>query len=114
VSALSSSLSSKHSIINDLRASKKILSQELDTAKRNIKVLEGDHEVLKAGYDKAMDKAVHVGCLLMKKPSVVAPDDIVADVLAASGIAAKALAPVNPRLIPLLEVLLPKCMMYCK
>jgi hypothetical protein len=34
------------------------MSQELETGKWNIKVLEGDREILQAGYDKAMDKVV--------------------------------------------------------
>jgi chromosome segregation ATPase len=93
-SVLSSSLSTKNSIIRDLQASKKFLSQELDTAKRNIQVLEGNHEVLKAGYDKAMDKAIRAGRLLMKRPGVVVSDDIVADVLAAT---VKTPAPSGPR-----------------
>lgn len=40
MSALNNSLSSKDSTIKDLRASKKFLSQELDTAKHNIRFLE--------------------------------------------------------------------------
>jgi hypothetical protein len=35
---------------------------------------------LKAQRDKAMDKVVRVGQILMRRPSVVVPDDIVADV----------------------------------
>jgi hypothetical protein len=38
----------------------------------------------KAWCDKAMDKAVRAGRILMTRPSVVVPDDIVADVLAMS------------------------------
>jgi hypothetical protein len=76
VSALSSSLSFKDSTIRDLHASKKFLSQELDTEKWNIKVLEGDCEVLKAWYDKA----IRVGRLLMKKLGVMVLDGIVANV----------------------------------
>jgi chromosome segregation ATPase len=78
VSSLSSSLSSKDSTIRDLRASKKFVSQELETAKRNIKVLENEREILKVGYNKVMDKAVRTDHLLMKKPGVVVPDDIIA------------------------------------
>ena len=97
VSSLSSSLSSKDSTIKDLHALKKFLSQELDTAKQNIKVLEGDCEVLKAGYDKAMDKAVRAGFLLMKKPGVVVPDDIVIDVQVVLRTAAKAPSSSGPK-----------------
>jgi hypothetical protein len=97
VLALSSSLFSKDSSIRDLRCSNKFLSRELDTAKWNIKVLEGDCEVLKAGYDKARDKVIHTGHLLMKRLGVVVSNDIVADVQAASGTASKAPAPGGPR-----------------
>jgi hypothetical protein len=38
---------------------------------------------MKALCDKAMDKAVRVGRILMKRPGVMVHDDIVADVLAA-------------------------------
>jgi hypothetical protein len=38
---------------------------------------------LKAQRDKAMDKAVRTGRILMRRPSVMVPDDIVADVKAA-------------------------------
>jgi hypothetical protein len=37
---------------------------------------------LKAQRDKAMDKAIRAGRILMRRPSVVVPDDIVADVKA--------------------------------
>lgn len=96
MSALSSSLFSKDSSIRDLRCSKKFLSR-VDTAKQNIKVLEGDCEVLKAGYDKARDKVIRTGRLLMKRPGVVVSNDIVADVQAASGTTSKAPAPGGPR-----------------
>jgi hypothetical protein len=39
---------------------------------------------MKAPCDKAMDKAVRASRILMKRPVVVVPNDIVADVLAAS------------------------------
>lgn len=89
--------SSKDSTIQDLRALKTFLSQELDTAKRNIRVLEADREVLKDMYDKAMDKAVRAGFLLMRKPGVVVPGDIVLDVQVVVGTAAKAPAPNGPK-----------------
>lgn len=73
------------------------MSQELDTAKRNIRVLEADREVLKDMYDKAMDKAVRAGFLLMRKPGVVVPGDIVLDVQVVVGTAAKAPAPNGPK-----------------
>jgi hypothetical protein len=39
--------------------------------------------ILKAQRDKAMDKAIRAGRILMRRPGVVVPDDIVADVKAA-------------------------------
>lgn len=96
VSKLSSSLSSKEYTIKDLCASKKFLSQELDVAKHNIKVLQSDRVVLQAAYDKAMDKAIRAGRILMKRPRVVVPEDNVADVLAASGTVARGPAPSEP------------------
>jgi hypothetical protein len=41
---------------------------------------------MKAMYDKAMDKVIHAGRILMRRPGVVMPEDIVADVLAAPAI----------------------------
>jgi hypothetical protein len=38
---------------------------------------------LKAQRDKAMDKAIRTGRILMRRPGVVVSDDIVADVKAA-------------------------------
>jgi hypothetical protein len=60
VSRLSTLLSSKDSIIKELRASKKLVTQELEVARHNIKALEDDRVVMKAMCDKAMDKAVRV------------------------------------------------------
>jgi hypothetical protein len=37
---------------------------------------------MKAMCDKEMDKAVRTGRILMRRPGVVVPEDIVADVLA--------------------------------
>jgi hypothetical protein len=51
---------------------------------------------MKAWCNKAMDKAVRVGCLLMKRPGVVVPDDIVDDVVAASGTSSKPSASSGP------------------
>jgi hypothetical protein len=47
------------SVIKELRASKKLVTQELEAACLNIKVLEGDRVVMKVMCDKAMDMAVH-------------------------------------------------------
>jgi hypothetical protein len=78
-------LSSKDSVIKELRASKKLVSQELEIARRDIKLLEDDdHGIMKAMCDKAIDKVIRAGRILMKRPGVVIPKDIVAGVIAAS------------------------------
>jgi hypothetical protein len=56
----------------------------LEIARCNIKVLEDDRGIMKAMCDKAMDKVVRAGRILMKSPGTVVPKDIVADVLATS------------------------------
>jgi hypothetical protein len=75
-------LSTKDSTIKDLRASKKLVAQELEAARLAVKALDDSCTVLKAQRDKAMDKAVRAGRILMRTPRVVVPDDIVADVKA--------------------------------
>jgi hypothetical protein len=75
-------VSSKDSIIKDLRASKRSVAQELEAARLAAKVAEDNCTVLKAQRDKAMDKAIRAGRILMRRPGVVVPDDIVADVKA--------------------------------
>jgi hypothetical protein len=76
-------VSSKDSIIKDLRASKRSVAQELEAAQLASKVVEDKRTALKAQRDKAMDKAIRVGRILMRRPGVVVPDEIVADVKAA-------------------------------
>jgi hypothetical protein len=61
-------VSSKDSVIKDLRASKRSVVQELEAARLAIKV---------------MDKAIRAGWILMRRPGVIVPDDIIADVNAA-------------------------------
>ena len=75
-------VSSKDSIIKDLRASKRSVTQELEVARLAAKVAEDNCAVLKTQRDKAMDKAIRAGRILMRRPGVVVPDDIVADVKA--------------------------------
>ena len=75
-------VSSKDSIIKDLRASKRSVAQELEAARLATKVAEDNCVALKAQRDKAMDKAIHAGRILMRRPGVAVPDDIVADVKA--------------------------------
>jgi hypothetical protein len=72
----------KDSIIKDLCASKRSIAQELEAARLATKVAEDNYAALKAQCDKAMDKAIRVGRILMRRPGVVVPDDIVADVKA--------------------------------
>jgi hypothetical protein len=76
-------VSSKDSIVKDLRASKKLVAQELEAARLATKVAEDHCAILKAQRDKAMNKAIRQGRILMRRPGVVVPDDIVADVKAA-------------------------------
>jgi hypothetical protein len=76
-------VSSKDSIIKDLRASKRSVAQELEAARLATKVAEDNSTILKAQHDKAMDKAIRAGRILMRRLGVVVPDDIVADVKAA-------------------------------
>ena len=77
-------MSSKDSVIKDLRASKRLVAQELEAARLAAKVAEDNCAILKTQRDKAMDKAICAGqILMMRRPGVVVPDDIVADVKAA-------------------------------
>jgi hypothetical protein len=76
-------VSRKDSIIKDLRASKRSVAQELEATRLATKVAEDNSTILKAQRDKAMDKAIRAGRILMRRPGVVVPDDIVADVKAA-------------------------------
>jgi uncharacterized protein YhaN len=69
-------VSSKDSVIKDLRASKRSVAQELEIARLTAKVAEDNCAVLKTQRDKAMDKAIRVGRILMRRPGVVVPDDI--------------------------------------
>jgi hypothetical protein len=76
-------VSSKDTIIKDLRASKKSVVQELEAARLAVKVPEDTSATLRAQRDRAMDKAIRAGRILMRRPGVVVPDDIVVDVNAA-------------------------------
>jgi uncharacterized protein YhaN len=76
-------ISTKDAVIKDLRASKKSVAQELETSQLAVKVAEETSATLRAQRDKAMDKAIHAGRILMRRPGVVIPDDIRADVNAA-------------------------------
>jgi hypothetical protein len=89
-------LSSKDSVIKELRASKKLVTQELEATRLNIKALEDDHVVMKAMCDKAMDKAVRVGRILMRRSGVMVPEDILADVLAAPAVVSRPSSSATP------------------
>ena len=89
-------LSTKDSTIKDLRASKKLLAQELEATQLAVKTLENNCVVLKAQRDKAMDKAIRAGQILMRRLGVVVPDDIVADVKATPDAASRPSSSVAP------------------
>jgi hypothetical protein len=61
-------VSSKDSVIKDLRASKRSVVQELEAARLATKVAEDNSTIL-------------AGRILMRRPGVIVPDDIVADVI---------------------------------
>jgi hypothetical protein len=73
-------ISAKDATIKELRASKKSITQELENARLAAKVAEETSITLRAQRDRAMDKAIRVGRILMRRPSVVVPEDIRADV----------------------------------
>jgi hypothetical protein len=73
-------VSSKDFVIKDLRASKRSVIPELEAARLDTKVAEDTSTTLKAQRDKAMDKAIRAGRILMRRSGVIVPDDIVVDV----------------------------------
>lgn len=84
VDELHESLSSNDSALKSLRALSKSQAKKLEVLDHKVGVFENDCKLLKASRDKAMDKVIHAGRLLMKKPDVVIPQDIVTDVLSVS------------------------------
>jgi uncharacterized protein YhaN len=90
-------VSTKDTVIKDLRASKKSVAQELETARLAVKAVEETSATLRAQRDKAMDKAIRVGRILMRRPGVVVPDDIVADVNAAPDSSCRPSSSVAPK-----------------
>jgi septal ring factor EnvC (AmiA/AmiB activator) len=76
-------ISAKDATIKELCASKKSITQELENARLAAKVAEETSTTLRAQRDRAMDKAIRAGRILMRKPGVVVPEDIRADVNAA-------------------------------
>jgi hypothetical protein len=89
-------VSSKDSIIKDLRASKRSVAQELEAARLATKVAEDNCAALKAKRDKAMDKAIRTGRILMRRPGVAVPDDIVADVKATPDASSRPFSSIAP------------------
>jgi septal ring factor EnvC (AmiA/AmiB activator) len=83
VTRLKQLLSAKDATIKELRASKKSIAQELEAARLAVKVAEETSVTLRAQRDRAMDKAIRAGRILMRRPGVVVPEDIRADVNAA-------------------------------
>ena len=83
VTRLKQLISAKDAIIKELRASKKSIVQELETARLAAKAVEETSVTLRAQRDRAMDKAIRAGRILMRRPGVVVPEDIRADVNAA-------------------------------
>jgi hypothetical protein len=96
VSRLGKLLSTKDSIIKELRASKKLVAQELEATCLHIKALEDDRVVMKAMCDKAMDKDVRARQILLRRPDVMVPEDIVADVVAAPDVSSRPSSSVAP------------------
>jgi hypothetical protein len=89
-------VSNKDIIIKDLRASKKSVAQELETARLAVKAAEETSATLRAQRDKAMYKAIRAGRILMRRPDMVVPDDIVADVNAAPDSSSRPSSSVTP------------------
>jgi hypothetical protein len=77
-------ISAKDATIKELCASKKSIAQELETAQLAAKVADETSITLRAQRDRAMDKAIRAGRILMRRPGVVVPEDIRADVNAAT------------------------------
>jgi hypothetical protein len=80
VTRLKQLISAKDATIKELRASKKSIVQELETARLAAKVAEETSVTLRAQRDRAMDKAIRAGRILTRRPGVVVPEDIRADV----------------------------------
>jgi septal ring factor EnvC (AmiA/AmiB activator) len=89
-------ISAKDAAIKKLCASKKSIAQELETAQLAAKVAEETSITLRAQRDRAMDKAIRAGQILMRRPGVVVPDDIRADVNAAPNSSSRPSSSVAP------------------
>jgi uncharacterized protein YhaN len=89
-------ISAKDAVIKELRASKKSIAQELETAQLGVKVAEETSATLRAQRDRAMDKAIRAGRILMRRPGVNVPDDIRANVNAAPDSSSRPSSSVTP------------------
>jgi hypothetical protein len=83
VTRLTKLLSAKDATIKGLRASKKSIAQELEAAQLATRVAEETAATFKVQRDKALDKAIRAGRILIRRPGMVVPEDIRADVNAA-------------------------------
>jgi hypothetical protein len=81
VDELHESLSSKDSTIKELQALSRSQAKKLEVLEYNIDILKNECKLLKASLDKAMDKVIRAVRLLMMKPDVIVPEDIVTDEL---------------------------------
>jgi chromosome segregation ATPase len=90
-------VSSKDSAIKDLRASKRSVVQELEAARLVVKAAKDISTTLKAQRDKSMDKAIRAGRILMRRLGVIVPDDIIADVNAATDSSSRPSSSVAPK-----------------
>jgi uncharacterized protein YhaN len=89
-------ISAKDAVIKELRASKKSIAQELETAQLGVKVAEETSATLRGQRDRAMDKAIRAGRILMRRPGVNVPDDIRANVNAAPDSSSRPSSSVTP------------------
>jgi septal ring factor EnvC (AmiA/AmiB activator) len=94
---LRQSISAKDAVIKELRASKKSITQELETAQLAVKVAEETSATLRAQRDRAMDKSIRAGRIFMRRPGVIVPDDIKADVNAAPNSSSRPSSSVAPQ-----------------
>jgi hypothetical protein len=89
VDELHESLSSKDSIIKELRALSRSQVKKMEILEHNVGVLKNDCKLLTASRDKAMVKVIHDSRLLMKKLDVIVPEDIVTDVMSMPNVEAR-------------------------
>jgi predicted nuclease with TOPRIM domain len=89
VDELHESLSSKDSKIKELQALSRSQAKKVEVLEYNIDVLKNECKLLKASLDKVVDKVILVGRLLMTKPDIIVPEDIVTDVVSEPSVKAR-------------------------